>query len=118
MIQRTIIARRSPAAREEVLLDRTKNETARVATQIRIGHWRSAVYLKRIRKREDDGCWFFSGRKRMTRSHILLHCPNDKLRAAREAAWASKDPGDVRVFLENSRWEKRLLRFLSGLPRA
>jgi hypothetical protein len=48
----------------------------------------------------------------MTRSHALLHCPNDRLRAAREDAWEGKDPGSVRVLLANPRWEKRLLRFL------
>jgi hypothetical protein len=48
----------------------------------------------------------------MTRSHFFLHCPNDKLRAARVAAWEGKDPGGVRVLLANPRWEKRPLRFL------
>jgi hypothetical protein len=48
----------------------------------------------------------------MTRSHVLLHCPNANLRAAWKEAWDSKDPGGVRVFLTNPRREKRLLRFL------
>jgi hypothetical protein len=55
----------------------------------------------------------------MTRFHALLHCPNDKLRVAREAAWEGKDPGGVRIFLANHSWEKRLLRSLglSGVGR-
>jgi len=55
----------------------------------------------------------------MPRSHVLLHCPNAKLRAAREEAWESKDPGSIRVLLSNPRWERRLLRFpeLSGVGR-
>jgi hypothetical protein len=48
----------------------------------------------------------------MTRSHVLLHCPNDKLRTAREEAWEDKDSGGVRVLLANRRWEKRLLRLI------
>jgi len=39
-------------------LDRARNTLARTAVQIRICHWRSAEHLKRIRKRQDDKCWF------------------------------------------------------------
>jgi hypothetical protein len=55
----------------------------------------------------------------MTRSLVLLHCPNAKIRAAREEAWEGKDPGSVRVLLSNPWWEKRLLKFLelSGVGR-
>jgi hypothetical protein len=35
-------------------LDRTRNATVRVATQTRTDHWRSAIFLKRIRKRATD----------------------------------------------------------------
>jgi len=45
----------------------------------RTGHWRSAVFLKRIRKRTDNNCWFCK-RPKMTRSHVLLHCANARLR--------------------------------------
>ena len=48
----------------------------------------------------------------MTSSHALLHCTNDKLRAARAEVWEGKDPGSIRVLLNNPRWERRLLRFL------
>jgi len=48
----------------------------------------------------------------MTRSHVLLHCPNPKLRAARAEAWEGKNPGGVRVLLANPRWERRFVRFL------
>jgi hypothetical protein len=37
----------------------------------------------------------------MSRSHVLLHCPNAKLKAAREEAWEGKDPGGARVLLSN-----------------
>jgi hypothetical protein len=29
----------------------------------------------------------------MTRSHVLLHCPNAKIRTAREKAWEGEHPG-------------------------
>jgi hypothetical protein len=48
----------------------------------------------------------------MTRSHVLLYCPNAKLRAARTEAWEGKDPGGFRVLLANPRWERRLVKFL------
>jgi hypothetical protein len=41
----------------------------------------------------------------MTRPHVLLHRPNEKLRMARLEAWEGKDPGGVRVLLANPRWE-------------
>jgi hypothetical protein len=77
------------------------------------------VYLKRIRKMADDKCWFCQSSARMTRSHVLLHCPNAKLRVARMEAWEGKDPGGVRVLLANPRWERRLVKFLelSGVGR-
>jgi hypothetical protein len=55
----------------------------------------------------------------MTRSHVLLHCPNAELRAARAEAWEGKDPGGVRVLLANPRRERRLAKFLelSGVGR-
>jgi hypothetical protein len=67
----------------------------------------------------DDKCWFFQSSARMTRSHVLLHCSNAKLRAARTEAWEGKDPGGVRVLLANPRWERRLVEFLelSGVGR-
>jgi len=59
------------------------------------------------------------GPVRMTRSHVLLHCPSDKLRAAGVETWEGKDPGSIRVLLANPRWERRFLRFLelSGVGR-
>jgi len=55
----------------------------------------------------------------MARSHVLLHCPNLKLRAARVEAWEGKNPGGVQVLLANPRWERRFVRFLefSGVGR-
>jgi hypothetical protein len=44
----------SPAKKS--CMDRARNSVAQTATQIRTGHWRSAVYLKRIKKRRDDKC--------------------------------------------------------------
>ena len=78
----------------------------------------AAVYFKQIKKRGDDRCWFCHERK-MTRSYALLHCTNARLRAARAEAWEGKDPGSIRVFLNNPRWERRLLHFLevSGVGR-
>jgi len=72
---------------------------ARTATQIRTGHWRSAVYLHRIRKRTDDKCWFCQDSVKMTRSHVLLHCRNHRLEMATLEAWEGKNPGGVRVLL-------------------
>jgi hypothetical protein len=60
-------------------LDKARNGLARVASQIRTGHWRSAVFLHDIKKHPDDG-------RRMSKSHVLLHCPNSKLATARFTA--------------------------------
>jgi hypothetical protein len=46
----------SPPAKKSCL-DGERNSIARCAAQIRTGHWRSAVYLKRIKKCRDN-CWF------------------------------------------------------------
>ena len=65
-----------PAPPKKSMLDRARNAVARVAAQIRPGHWRSAVCLHRIRKYADDKCWFCQDSVKMTRSHVLLHCRN------------------------------------------
>jgi hypothetical protein len=61
-----------PPPPEKPCLDKMRNTLARTVAQIR-GHWRSAVYPKRIRKMADDRCWFCQGPAKMTRSHVLLH---------------------------------------------
>jgi hypothetical protein len=109
----------SPPPPKKSCLDSMRNALARTTAQIRTGHWRSAVYLKRIRKMAEDKCWFCQGPARMTRSHVLLHYPSVKLRAAREEAWEGKTPGGVRVLLANPRWQRRFVKFLelSGVGR-
>jgi hypothetical protein len=44
--------------------------------------------------------------------HVLLRCPNARLRAAREEAWEGKRPGGVRVLLANPGWERRFVKLL------
>jgi hypothetical protein len=96
-------------------LDSLRNVLARTAAQIRTAHWMSVVYPKRIRKMTDDKCWFCQTAARMTRSHVR----NAKFRAAGEMAVESRTPGGVRLLLANSRWERRVVRFLelSGVGR-
>ena len=48
----------------------------------------------------------------MSRSHVLLLCPNERLRCARAEAWEANDPGGIRVLLASLRWERRFLKFL------
>jgi hypothetical protein len=77
--------------------------------------------ISRIRERTDDACPFRSKRGWMTRSHVLLHCPNGNLSAAREKSCEGKNLGGVvKVLLANRRSEKSLLRFLkvTGFGRA
>jgi hypothetical protein len=53
------------------------------------------------------------------RSHVVLHCSNESLAAARLQAWGGARPSDVRTLLASPRWEGRLLHFLelSGVGR-
>ena len=64
------------------MLDRAMNEWARTAAQIRTGHWRSSVDLRRIRRpgHVHDKGWFSDGAAKITRSHVLLRCrtPNSR----------------------------------------
>jgi ribonuclease HI len=112
-----------PPPPKKSMLDRARNSIARVAAQVRTGHWRSAVYLKRIRKRESDLCWLCEGvdrtPHRMSRAHALLNCRNPRVAAARAEAGEGKNPGSVRRLLADPRWEKRFVHFLelSGVGR-
>jgi hypothetical protein len=48
----------------------------------------------------------------MTRSHVLLHCTNERIASARQEAWGAVHPRNVWMLLASPRWEKRLLSFL------
>jgi len=108
-----------PPPPKKSMLDRARNAIACSAAQIRTGHWRSAVYLHRIRKRADNKCWFCQDSVKMTRSHVLLHRRSPKLVEARREAWEGRNHGGVRVLLANPRWGRRFVRFLelSGVGR-
>jgi hypothetical protein len=110
-----------PPPPKKSMLDRARYSIARAAAQIRTGHWRSVVYLKRIRKRDSDLCWLCrdSGQHRMSRAHVLLNCRNQRVMAARAEAWNGEHPGSVRRLLADPRWEKRFVCFreLSGVGR-
>jgi hypothetical protein len=49
---------------------------------------------------------------KMTHFHVLLHCPNEWLWAARAGTWEGKDPGGFRVLPANPKWERRFVKFL------
>jgi ribonuclease HI len=68
-----------PPAPKMSCIDGAHNFIAQAAAQITTGHWRSATYLKRIKKRTNDDCWFCKGGAAMTRSHVLLHCPSARM---------------------------------------
>jgi hypothetical protein len=65
------------------------------------------MYLKRIKKRQDDKCWFCRGRNRMTGRTFSSTAPTPRLGQHGEG----KAPESVRVLLSNPRLERRLLRF-------
>jgi len=78
-----------PPPPKKSCLDDARNSLARTASQIRTGHWRSAAYLHRIKRHPNNHCWFCFSHSKMTRSHVLLHCPNPRLEAARHEAWGT-----------------------------
>jgi hypothetical protein len=88
-----------PPPPKKSMLDMAKNSIARVAAQIRTGHWRSAVYVKRIRKRDSDRCWLCEGlggtQHRISRAHVLMNCRNPQVASARIEAWGGKSPEAV-----------------------
>jgi hypothetical protein len=84
-----------PPEPKKSCMDRAHNSIARAAAQIRTEHWRAAIYLKRIRKRTDSGCWFCKGRSRHDQvSHLttLLECPNER---GQDGSLRSKGPGRI-----------------------
>jgi hypothetical protein len=96
-----------PPPPKKSMLDRARNSIARTVAQIGTGHWRSAGYLKRIRKRETDHCWLGDGigrdRHRMSRAHVLMNCRNPQVAAARTKAWEGKHPRIVWRLLADPR---------------
>jgi hypothetical protein len=82
----TTAAKRFPAAAQEVLFGPSQ-ERGRPDSRLDT-HWTLEVGClpEENKKRRDNKCWFCRGRNRMTRSHVFLHCPYARIRAAREEA--------------------------------
>jgi ribonuclease HI len=112
----------TPPPPKKSALDKGPNSEARAVAQLRTNHWLSGVYLKRIKKRSHDGCWFCEpshnsqDTPRMTRTHVLLRCV--AFEEFRRETWTDPltgeftRPSSIGQLLGNPRWEKRLLRFL------
>jgi hypothetical protein len=93
-------------------------------------HWRAQQHRfvrdiggRQAISKESAGWWKTSAgsaEAKIARSHVLLHCPNERLRAAIAEAWEGKNYGGVRVLLANPRWERQFVKFLelSGVGRA
>jgi ribonuclease HI len=54
------IEEKPPPPPKKPCLDSMRNSIARTVAQIRTGHWRSTVYIKRTRKIAEDKRWFAS----------------------------------------------------------
>jgi hypothetical protein len=112
----------TPPPPKRSALDKGPNSEARAGAQLRTNHWLSGVYLKRIKKRSHDGCWFCEpshnshDTPRMTRTHVLLRCV--AFAEFRRETWTDPLTGEfthlssIGQLLGNPRWEKRLLKFL------
>jgi ribonuclease HI len=112
----------TPPPPKKSALDKGPNSEARAVAQLRTNHWVSGVYLKRIKKRSHDGCWFCEpshnsqDTPRMTRTHVLLRCV--AFEEFRRETWTDPltgeftRPSSIGQLLGNPRWEKRLLKFL------
>jgi hypothetical protein len=112
----------TPPPPKKSALDKGPNSEARAVAQLRTNHWLSGVYLKRIKKRSHDGCWFCEpshnsqDTPRMTRTHVLLRCV--AFEEFRRETWTNPltgeftRPSSIGQLLGNPRWEKRLLKFL------
>ena len=62
-----------PPPPKKPCMDKVRNAIAGTAAQIWTGHWRSAVFLGRIKESRGDRCWFCRPGPRMIRPHVLLH---------------------------------------------
>jgi hypothetical protein len=112
-----------PPPPKKSAIDKARNREARISSQLRINHWLSGVYLKRISKRAHAGCWFCEDRydtvqpPTITRTHVLLRCP--AFEDVRGEVWkdpttgAFTRPRSIGALLGNPRWDKRLLKFLA-----
>jgi hypothetical protein len=112
----------TPPPPKKSALDKGPNSEARAVDQLRTNYWLSGVYLKQIKKRSHDGCWFCEpshnpqDTPRMTRTHVLLRCV--AFEEFRRETWTDPltgeftHPSSIGQLLGNPRWEKRLLKFL------
>jgi hypothetical protein len=55
--QKSRIRKIPPPPPKKSGLDKARNTIARMAAQTHTNYWRSAIFLKRIRKQTSDSCW-------------------------------------------------------------
>jgi hypothetical protein len=112
----------TPPPPKKSALDKGLNSEASIVAQLRTNHWVLDVYLKQIKKRLHDGCWFCEpshnsqDTPRMTGTHDLLRCVafeefrRETLRDPLTGEF--KHPSPISQLLGNPRWEHCLLTFL------
>jgi hypothetical protein len=93
-------------------MDSDRNAIAQAAAQIRTGHWRSAINLRRIKKRSNDKCRFCDGKSLDDEVPRRIPLPQRYAGGSEGQAWERMNPGGIRVLLSNLGRQGRLLRFL------
>jgi hypothetical protein len=95
-----------------------KNRRHRIFYQLKVGHALIGPHLKRIKKAEDDMCWWCTREVAQSREHLFKHCkhwkrPQNALwQAVKEASGRGKSNTSMKDLFGDRRCSEAVIQFL------
>jgi hypothetical protein len=99
-------------------ITKTEKSTAQIFCQLKVGHALIGPHLKRIKKAEDDKCWWCTRKVAQSREHLFKHCkhwrqPQNALwQAVTEASGRGKSNTSMKDLFGDRRCSEAVIQFL------
>jgi hypothetical protein len=99
-------------------ITKTEKSTAQIFYQLKVGHALIGPHLKRIKKAEDDKCWWCTREVAQSREHLFKHCkqwrkPQNALwQAVKEASGRGKSNTSMKNLFGDRRCSEAVIQFL------
>jgi hypothetical protein len=99
-------------------ITKTEKSTVQIFYQLKVGHALIGPHLKRIKKVEDDKCWWCTPEVAQSREHLFKHCkhwrkPQNALwQAVKEASGRGKSNTSMKDLFGDRRCSEAVIQFL------
>jgi hypothetical protein len=100
------------------IITKTAKSTAQIFYQLKVGHTLTGPHLKRIKKAEDDKCWWCTREVAQSREHLFKHCKhwrkpqNAHWQAVKQASGRGKSNPSMKDHFGDRRCSEAVIQFL------